>query len=80
MTAGLTEFECVLSGSALSPAHVRHDQERVGANRGTHRVEGQCLDCDLVPLPDILIISGPGRQKKPSAAFLFGFFFFFFKC
>lgn len=32
------------SGSALGPAHLWHDWERVGANRGTHRGEGEPLD------------------------------------
>lgn len=32
---------CVLAGSALSPAHVWHDSERAGANRGAHWGEGE---------------------------------------
>lgn len=33
----------MVSGSALGPAHVRHDGERAGAHRRTDRSEGESV-------------------------------------
>lgn len=46
-----------VSGPALGPAHLRHDRERVGANRGTHRGERKSLDRAQVFIPEVLIPS-----------------------
>lgn len=43
-TSEAAKPSCVLPGSALGAAHLRHDGERAGADRGAHRGEGESLE------------------------------------